>query len=325
VPGPTLSGVPISVTRDLVSLACRAPSVHNTQPWAWRIRPDGVDLYADHTRQLRVTDPDGRNLSISCGAALHHLQVAASAAGWAADVRRCPDPATPDLLAEVRFHRATPTRLAADELEALRIRATDRRRFTSWPVPNERLESLAATVSRWGVLAVPLTDATDRFRVELLVSRALRVQARDPAVAEEQRIWRDRRDPAGVPSTTVPDRETTDPSHRSRFGTGALEDAGREVGGSDGLVVLCDEDESLSWLRCGEALSALWLHATREGLSVVPLSQVVEVAETRAVLRHELLGGYAHPLLLLRIGWQAIGRSQLVPTPRRPLDDVLLH
>ena len=68
-----------------VELACRAPSVHNTQPWAWRLRPDGVDLYADHQRRLSVADPVGRELTISCGAALHHFQVAARAMGWAAD------------------------------------------------------------------------------------------------------------------------------------------------------------------------------------------------------------------------------------------------
>ena len=60
------------------------------------------------------------------------------------------------------------------------------------------------------------------------------------------------------------------------------------------------------------------------GFSVVPLSQVVEVDETRAGLRHDVLGGTAYPLLLLRVGWQAIGRSHLVSTPRRPVDDVLL-
>ena len=79
-----------------------------------------------------------------------------------------------------------------------------------------------------------------------------------------------------------------------------------------------------AWLRAGEGLSALWLHAVRQGLSVVPLSQVVEVAETRAALRHEVFGGRVEPLLLLRVGWQAISRSHLVATPRRPLDDVLL-
>jgi hypothetical protein len=104
-----------------------------------------------------------------------------------------------------------------------------------------------------------------------------------------------------------------------------VEDDGRDVVGSDGLVVLYTEDDSPeAWLRAGEGLSALWLDAVRTGLSVVPLSHVLEVDETRAALRHAVLGGLAVPLLLVRVGWQAISRSQLVSTTRRPLDQVLL-
>ena len=95
--------------------------------------------------------------------------------------------------------------------------------------------------------------------------------------------------------------------------------------GSDGLIALCaDTDSREAWLRAGEGLSALWLRAVRTGLSVVPLSQVLEVDETRAALRYDVFGGLAVPMLLVRVGWQAISRSQLVPTPRRPLDSVLL-
>ena len=37
----------------LIDLACRAPSVHNTQPWRWRINSDdSIELWADRDRQL---------------------------------------------------------------------------------------------------------------------------------------------------------------------------------------------------------------------------------------------------------------------------------
>ena len=283
---PTATSVPERAGRQLVELACRAPSVDNTQPWAWRLRPDGMNLYADHHRRPSVADPAGRGLVISCGAALHHVQVAARAMGWASDVRRFPDAGAPALLAEVRLSPTGPPRSAAGELAALRDRRTDRRRFTSWPVPHERLAALTAVARAHGVGAVALTDVGERFRVELLVSRAQQLQ----------------------------DREI-----------GATADDGRDVEGSDGLVVLYAEDDSReAWLRAGEGLSALWLDAVGTGLSVVPLSHVLAIEETRAALRHVVLGGLAVPLLLVRVGWQAISRSQLVPTTRRPLDQVLL-
>ena len=89
-------------------------------------------------------------------------------------------------------------------------------------------------------------------------------------------------------------------------------------------MIATDADDPQAWLRAGEALGQLWLHAMNDGLSVVPLSQVVEVDETRSALHHEVLGGLLHPQLLVRIGWQEIARSTLPRTPRRPLDEVLL-
>ncbi|MET0840461.1 MAG: hypothetical protein ABWY19_16895, partial [Marmoricola sp.] len=89
--------------RQVVVLACRAPSVHNTQPWQWRIAGQTIELYADRTRQLPVADPEGRNLVISCGAALHHAGESARALGLDAAVEPLPDPADPDLLATIRL------------------------------------------------------------------------------------------------------------------------------------------------------------------------------------------------------------------------------
>ena len=170
-----------------------------------------------------------------------------------------------------------------------------------------------------------MVDVSDRFSVEMLVSRAHSVQQRDASVAAEAARWTDHGAYDGVPSAHVPNAHVVPANRRSRFGPGALEDEGRHVESGDGLIILYDTDDTPSaWLRAGESLSALWLRAVREGLSVVPLSQVVEVAETRDALQHQVLGGLAVPLMLVRVGWQAISRSQLEPTPRRPLDEVLL-
>ena len=89
------------------------------------------------------------------------------------------------------------------------------------------------------------------------------------------------------------------------------------------IVLGGDADDPGSWLLTGEALSALWLDATRAGLSVVPLSLPMEIESVRESIRSDVLEGDLQPHLLLRIGWQAIGRSQLPRTPRRPVADVL--
>ncbi|MDN4161630.1 Acg family FMN-binding oxidoreductase [Nocardioides abyssi] len=309
----------------LVGLACRAPSVHNTQPWLWRV--DGsdeqpvVELYADTSRRLPAADPAGRNLLVSCGAALHHLRVGAAAHGWQPVVDRLPDVRRPDLLARVALRRGEVAETAARDLAAIAGRVTDRRRFTSWPVPDTRLEHLAATGSEEGATVVALLDLARRHRTELLFSRARTRQAEDRLLHAEQRAWVDHGARDGVPGALVP------VGGGSRFEDAPPVEAGVEAGveSTDGVLMIGTADDApLDHLRAGEALSALWLRATTDRLSVVPLSQVVEVPETRAALRHEVLDGGLHPQLVVRIGWQEIARSTLPRTPRRDLDDVLL-
>jgi hypothetical protein len=318
------SRVPTDIVRRIVELATRAPSVHNTQPWRWTAHGRLLELRADRRRQLLVVDPTGRDLTVSCGAALHQAEAAAAALGWAATVTRMPDPTDPDLLARLELTPAPPPTEAAETLRIIDARCTDRRRFTSWPVPDERLAQLARVATQAGTRAVALTDVSERFRAERLVLQATARLRSNHAMMAEQQVWRDRSPVDGVPSTVVPGR-TSGSAPGDRFFDGDLEDMGdRPVEGSDGLVVVFDtQDDPAAWLRAGEGLSAMWLAASAGGLSVVPLSQVVEIPESRSAFQLQVLGGLAYPLVLVRIGWQAIGRSELARTPRLPVDDVL--
>jgi hypothetical protein len=309
------------VVRRLVELASLAPSLHNTQPWRWVAKGDTLRLYADHSRLLPAEDPLGRSLVISCGAALDHLLVAVRALGLDAEVTRFPERADPDLLAAVRLRPGTPSPTAGDDIAVLRTRCTDRRRFTSWPVPDEAIDQLIAEASARGVVAVAVTDPGDRFRLELLTHQAHSLRSLDAAAIREQRTWVGSRQVDGIPVAVLPAEAGP---VAARFATGLAPDTRPLVDSCDGVVALGgDSDDPAHWLRTGEGLSALWLRATRDGLSVVPLSLPVEVEATRDGLRDEVLGQCHSPHLLVRIGWQAIGRSQLPRTPRRPVDDVL--
>jgi hypothetical protein len=310
--------------RRIVELACRAPSVHNSQPWLWRVATGRIDLYSDARRQLPVADSTGRNLVISCGAALHHARVAASSLALEADVDRMPSPGNPSHLAAIDLRPGRRSSGAMADLRALERRCTDRSRFTSWPMSDERLAALARSVSVPGVHVTPVTDASDRFRLELLLSRAMARQQSDPRYAEEQQRWVDHSAVDGIPGAVV-QADYRPRSRPSRFASTAPVDPEELVQGTDGLILIGTEDDArASWLRAGETLSELWLRATTDGLSVVPLSQIVEVEEARLALQHDFLGGMTAPQALLRIGWQEIGRSSRPRTPRRPMDDVLV-
>ena len=59
--------VDTEVIKKAVQLACRAPSLHNSQPWHWVAEDGTVQLYLDKDRVLYSTDHLGREALIGCG------------------------------------------------------------------------------------------------------------------------------------------------------------------------------------------------------------------------------------------------------------------
>ena len=214
------------VARSIVAMAMRAPSLHNTQPWRWRICSENtLELYADHDRQLHGVDPRGRLMMLSLGSALHHAVVAARSGDRAVRVERLPDGGPPDLVARLHLEGRSPSR-PEDRiaLASLVARRTDRRPFSSWEVPDETLQRLAEVSTQAGAPAVVL-DVRQRVAVEHLVSTASVLQASRRLVEREHARWwaiEPRATYDGVPADLVPDR-VVDPLGRGRDGAGALD------------------------------------------------------------------------------------------------------
>jgi nitroreductase len=318
-----------STARAAVALANRAPSVHNTQPWRWRIGDESIQLFADPSRALPATDPEGRDLRLSCGAALHHLRVALLAAGTATVVRRLPNPARPEHLAAVEPGPGVPTPEELALARAIETRRTDRRVYSSWPVPEQMLDALVAAAEEQGARLVVLRRESHRHTVAGLVEHAAVEQALAPELSQEAAAWtgrgrgaRDGVAAANVPSTpggTVPVRH---------FAGADQEQSALGAGEADGTVLALlgtTGDDPLDQLRAGEALSAVLLTATRFGLATDPVSQPLEVPATRAGLRSAVLGDAGEPQVLLRLGWAPISATPVPLTGRRPLADTIEH
>lgn len=317
-------GVPV---RDLVDAATRAPSVHNTQPWYWCVDDERVSLFADSSRQLPYADPDGRDLVLSCGAALHHLQVAAAAAGWRARVRRMPNPYNDNQLANVSFDRRPPTPEALTAVDALMRRRTDRRQPRSWPVPRWRLDELLALGPQAGVTVVAVVSHAARTELLQIIAEAEKTQRLDPRYVDEIVRWTGREDDEGIPVTSLlrRAREARPETAPSRFPSGTLADHDQEAEPVEpSLLVICtSSDDTASRLRAGEALGAMLVKGTADGLLMVPLSQAIEVDRTRLLLEDELLHDSACPQILVQVGWPPGGAGQVPLTRRRPVDEVL--
>lgn len=117
------------VLQEAVELACRAPSLHNSQPWRWVVSGTTVDLFADPHRMVASTDNSGREAIISCGVVLDHFRDAVVAMGWDTNVDQFPNPSDRDHLASMGFAPAGGVTAAQrDRAAAISRRRTDRRR-----------------------------------------------------------------------------------------------------------------------------------------------------------------------------------------------------
>ena len=131
-----------SFITQAVQLACRAPSLHNSQPWRWVLDGATLHLFADPSRIGHHTDSTGREVIISCGAALDHLRVASAVAGWEATIHRFPDTADHDHLASIEFRRLDAVTEAQRTLAgAIGRRRTDRLPFAA-PMGWESFETV---------------------------------------------------------------------------------------------------------------------------------------------------------------------------------------
>jgi hypothetical protein len=313
--------------------ASSAPSVHNTQPWRWRIEGSFADLYADTSRQLFVADPDRRLLTLSCGAVLNEACVALASAGIAIEVSRVADPEDDDRgasphpagvglghLARITVGGRSEVTDAATRMSRMAaLRRADRRPLLDQALPGEAVTTLRAVAGRFGIGLHPLTRA-QILTLASATSRSQDGQISDPAAGAELAAWTDPQRPAGagVPDANVPDRPVPTTVPMRDFGhLGSLAIPDGHDNAATYVILYGLAEQPRSWLRAGEALDAIWLAATDAGIALLPLSAAVESPSTREEL-HRILAGLGYPYLAMRLGIADMSQPTPARTPRLP-------
>jgi nitroreductase len=305
--------------RRLLVAAGQAPSVLNTQPWRFRVvRHEFVELHADPDRQLRVSDPRGRNQHISCGAALFNLRLAIRTCGHKPMAFLLPAPGhEPDLLAAVRVGAAQPASAAQRELyDLIPVRRTSRQPFFERRIPHERMAELRWAAAREGAGLAWL----DRHST---------LDTLDYAAIAEDELSRDHDYRAELAAWTMPGAHY-DGMPGYTHGPYAVQDPPpvRDFGRHDGearfeerpqLAVLTTMgDRPADWLRAGQALQRVLLVATQHGLSASFLNQPLDLRDMRR--RRDPHHRRGHPQMIIRLGYG----PHVARSPRRPATELEL-
>ena len=320
--------VDTQVIRDAVRLACRAPSLHNSQPWRWVVEGDTAQLFVEPDRVVRGADSSGREALIACGAVLDHFRVAMAAAGFTANADRFPNPNNRLHVASIDF---TAMEFVTDghrqRANAILLRRTDRLPFAAPP--------------DWDTFEPALHDTVDSDAVRLdIISDHLRPQLAEASQLTESLRLYDSSYHAELDWWTAAFAVTEGIPHSSLVSAAESDrvDVGRtfpvthhrerrpevDEDRSKVLVLSTYDDTRDSVLRCGELLSAVLLDATMVGLATCTLTHITEVPASREIVAG-LIDQSNHritPQVLIRVGLTPSIEDVPPPTPRRPIGEV---
>lgn len=330
-----------------INYAILAPSGHNTQPWLFDVYNNIIAMYADRTRALPVVDPEDRELTISCGAALSHLLLAIRHFGYDYNLRILPTvQGKEDLLAQVIIENidSQPVAFSLKQgkeesvenllFESIAKRRTTRMRFLNRKVPESILSKLQSIVvsdeSSTDVWLHIAEESDERGMLAELVAQGDRIQMADKRFRRELSSWfhpNRSHSKDGIPGYAFGYSDMMSlagPLVIRTFDMGK----GRAAKDKDlaeespVLAILGSKaDKPSSWLRTGMVLAKILLFARSEGISCSFLNQPIEVNELRSKVKEVIKAEEeGHPQLLMRMGYG----KEVTPTPRRSVKEVLL-
>ena len=270
------------IVRRLAGAAGAAPSIHNTQPWRFRVSGDVIEVHGDPDRMLWVADPRGRALHLSCGAALFNLRLAIRMLGAKPLVWPLPDPdGEPTLLASVQLADGLATPRERELFDAIELRHTSRAPFSGHRLP-EAVQIGLEQEAGFEFALLRMLAAADTATVLELTAAAERKLAANFDHRVELGQWIGTSGDDGVPASALgshPDRAPA-PVRDLGYAVPAVGRPSASYEQQPQLAVLSTaRDEPADWLRAGQALQRVLLAATRNGVATSFLYQPIELRD----------------------------------------------
>lgn len=328
---------------NLVRAAILAANPHNSQPWLFHVTPTQINLFADHQRNIGSVDPFLREMHIGLGCALENLQLAASANGYNPKVTLLPDASDETFVAQIQLQPGNAT--IPDLYPMITQRHTNRYPYdTSRPVSSSTLSALSALNNDPDLRVFWFANAEQRQRVGNLLKEATQAFVADKVQNGDTAKWwrgtwqdiQQHRDGITLDAAGLSDfmrivGKMLPPVSQDQQDASFIQNTNNQVAtaGAFGLLTIRSVQDRKQQLRAGSLWERMHLWATKEGLAMQPLNQVVERAASEAVLGSTPHFGstlatlVADPsrqtVMAFRIGYST---HEGLPAPRRAVTEV---
>lgn len=315
--------------RFMLKYAILAPSHYNAQPWKFRVVSDGVEILRDTSRGSNIVDPNFRELTISCGASVRMIEVAARYFASIPSVL-LPDKNQSDHLARVELeHEDDPSTQDILLFHAIKQRQTNRGWFNDAVLPYNVVKSCNTVAKELGLSLAFTREEKLKTKFASLTAMAVRKQLSMPWYRLEFSSWLRSKfsfKPDGFTGFGFFSKDLPLPITKTRM---KWMNQGKQIGdfnhdkvvnGSPILAVIStNTDTQESWTNTGRMLSHLLLELTAVGLSASFMNQAIQEPK----LRGQVTGLFdcdVRPQLILRIG----SARKVQWTPRMPVEDSLI-
>lgn len=298
---------------SILSHASLAPSGHNTQPWTVQVLERGHWLIGtDKQRWLPAVDPANRETTLSIGAFLENLTVAAERLGYATEYQIVSNATTDPRLVDVRLRQAGVLEYPIEQLEK---RRTVRRDYINGLIKDEDLRAVTDGSANFIYFARETKPA--RYLAEATIEANKKQAYRDPAQEEladwirwskkDQERFRNGLTPAGMEITGIAgwyvrsfyNRESV---LKKGFRETSIKQVVERVAQGGGWLVITGDSSVGSLIETGRKFQRMWLKLRERGIAIHPMTQILEeTADTESVVKELGIGGT--PQFVLRIGY----------------------
>lgn len=310
-----------------------APSTHNSQPWIFEfLEPNQVTIRPNWDYMLPATDPKNRNLYISLGCALTNIKVVASYFGFVAEEKF--SKLKKDHVATLNFKEGkapSSSSQFADLASAITERFSNKSAYDSDEVSEVFLKKVVGQISNSEFSLAFVAVPDKRKKIADLYWKAASGFAENPMFREELSFWLRRNDTKGgdgmpgfvaqlsliqsivgkklmkyfppLPKIQV----KKDARHLSR---------GPVIG-----MISSSGNTPTDHILTGEKYQELALKCTKNGLSLTPMTALIERPDFHRQLRNIFRESKPHQQMFFRLGYS---KGERYHTPRKPIEDSLL-
>lgn len=300
----------------LINYAQLAPSSHNSQPWQFSIQDNLVHLYPDLEHWLKIADPEQRELYISLGCALENLLIAAEHFQLGYQVSFFSDRDATQHFATITFAEGKPISNVRDPalFKAIQQRHTNRQAFLSRLIPKEELLQIKAARLEQDLHLHFIANIEQKRQLARMVKTADKILFANP---DYRRELAETLGEGAFGNTWPWSRLAEFLVQRFNLGARIGKQNAQHLMSAPVLVVLSTHrEDAIEQIKIGQLYERIALTATKLGLCVQPLSQLLEIPSQRQELASLLPDNGLLPQHFFRLGYPS---HPTTSTPRRPV------